>query len=167
MMQIGEFWIAFMVAVLVAAVVAFAGSVLTDIGPWYAQLKKPAWKPPDWAFGPIWTIILALACFATAFAWVAAPQGWGRTLIVLVLGVNCVLHVLWNVYFFKMRRPDKAMTEVIFLWLSILSLIVVLGYYSTLAGLLLIPYIIWVTAAAKLNYDIVRLNAPFGGGNVA
>jgi tryptophan-rich sensory protein len=146
----------------VAIVVAVLGGLLTEIGPWYYNLKKPRWQPPDWAFGPVWTVILAMAAIAAALAWQAAPDSTARTWIFVALLINCVLHVLWSGIFFKLRRPDWAFVEVIFLWLSILSLILVLGYHSFAAGLLLVPYIIWVTIAAKLNYDVKQLNGPFG-----
>jgi tryptophan-rich sensory protein len=145
-----------------AIVVAVAGAVLTEIGPWYDSLKKPGWKPPDWAFGPIWTTIFIMAAFAAALAWEAAPDGGAKTLVVAVLLVNGALNILWNIFFFKMRRPDYALIEVAVFWLSILALIVVLGSYSVTAGWLIVPYIIWVSAASLLNYQIVKLNRPFG-----
>jgi benzodiazapine receptor len=145
-----------------AIVVAVAGAVLTEIGPWYDSLKKPGWKPPDWAFGPIWTTIFIMAAFAAALAWEAAPDGGAQTLVVAVLLINGALNILWNILFFKMRRPDYALIEVAVFWLSILALIVVLGSHSATAGWLIVPYIIWVTAASLLNYQIVKLNGPFG-----
>jgi translocator protein len=145
-----------------AIVVAVAGAVLTEIGPWYDSLKKPGWKPPDWAFGPIWTTIFIMAAFAAALAWEAAPDGGAKTLVIAVLLINGVLNILWNIFFFKMRRPDYALIEVAVFWLSIVALIGVLGSYSTTAGWLIVPYLIWVSAASLLNYQIVKLNRPFG-----
>jgi tryptophan-rich sensory protein len=142
--------------------VAVAGAVLTDISSWYHNLRKPSWKPPDWAFGPIWTVILAMVAIAGALAWQAAGTAGGKPLLAGVLLVNAALHILWNWFFFKLRRPDWALAEVVLLWLSILSMIVVLGRLSTAAGLLLLPYIVWVSVAAFLNYRIVTLNGPFG-----
>jgi translocator protein len=144
-----------------AVVVAVVGGKLTDLTDWYQQLKQPAWKPPDWAFGPIWTVILTLAALSAALGWQAAPDGSARTWMVILLVTNCLLNILWNALFFTLRRPDWAFVEVLLLWVSILALIVVLGASSLLAGLLMVPYIVWVSAAAVLNRHVVILNRPF------
>ena len=150
------------IASAVAIVVAIAGAVLTETGAWYEGLKKPSWKPPDWAFGPVWTTIFVLTVIATALAWVAAEGTGARPLIFWALTINVVLNIAWSGIFFKMRRPDWALIEVAMLWLSILALILVLGSYSTAAGLLMVPYLIWVSIASFLNYRIVQMNKPFG-----
>lgn len=146
----------------VAIVVAVAGGLLTELSPWYDRLKKPSWKPPDWAFGPIWTVILILAAISAALAWDAALDSATRRLILIVLIINSILNIAWSGVFFKMKRPDWALVEVLLLWLSIVALIVVLGQSSRLAGLLMVPYLAWVSTAAFLNYRIVQLNRPFG-----
>jgi benzodiazapine receptor len=143
-------------------IVAVAGGVLTEIGPWYDRLKKPSWQPPNWAFGPIWTVILMLAAVSAALAWQAAPDSSARMAVFAVLLVNSILNIAWSGIFFKMRRPDWALIEVGLLWLSILALILVLGSYSATAGLLMVPYLLWVSIASFLNYRIVQLNKPFG-----
>jgi benzodiazapine receptor len=145
----------------VAVIVAIAGGVLTEIGPWYDGLKKPRWKPPDWAFGPVWTVILILAATSAALAWDAAAGTGGRPAILAVLIVNSILNIAWSGIFFKMKRPDWALIEVAMLWLSIVALIVVLGSHSATAGLLMAPYLVWVSIASFLNYRIVEMNKPF------
>jgi benzodiazapine receptor len=102
-----------------------------------------------------------MAAISAALAWVAAPDSAAKGLILVVLVVNSVLNIAWSGIFFKMRRPDWALIEVALLWLSILALIVVLGRYSTTAGLLMVPYLVWVSIAAFLNYRIVQMNRPF------
>lgn len=149
------------IAAAVAVVVAIAGAVLTEIGPWYDGLRKPAWKPPDWAFGPVWTSIFVLAVIATALAWTAAEGTPARPLIFWTLSINAILNIGWSGIFFKLRRPDWALGEVVLLWFSIVALIVALGSVSTWAGILLIPYLVWVSIASFLNLRIVQLNAPF------
>jgi tryptophan-rich sensory protein len=144
-----------------AIVVAVAGGVLTEIGPWYRNLKKPSWQPPDWAFGPVWTVILVMAAISAALAWEAAPDAGAKTIVFIVLLVNSILNIAWSAIFFKMKRPDWALIEVALLWLSILALILVLGSYSTTAGLLMVPYIVWVSIASFLNFRIVQMNRPF------
>jgi translocator protein len=147
----------------VAVVVAVAGGLATNTGAWYQALKKPAWQPPAWVFGPVWSSIFLLAIIAGALAWRAAPDDAARTLLLILFGINAVVNILWSVLFFTLRRPDWALVEVVFLWLSILSLILAFYPYSPLSSLLLLPYITWVSIAAMLNATIVRLNRPFYG----
>ena len=150
------------VAAAVAIVVAIAGAVLTEIGPWYEGLKKPSWQPPDWAFGPEWTSIFVLTVIATALAWQAAEGTGARPILYWALSVTAVFNIAWSAIFFKLRRPDWALREVVLLWLSVLGIIVALGSVSTWAGILLLPYLLWVSTASFLNLRIVQLNAPFG-----
>ena len=154
------------VAALLALVLAGAGGLLTEIGPWYRQLRKPSWQPPDWAFGPAWTLILGAAAIAGVLAWRGAPDAAGRTHVALLFGANWVLHLLWSPLFFKLKRPDWALAENVLLWLSVLALFIGLRPYSHTASWLFAPYLLWVSFAFWLNWAIVRLNAPFttGGG---
>jgi benzodiazapine receptor len=102
-----------------------------------------------------------LAAISAALAWEAAAATGARPAVLAVLVVNSILNIAWSGIFFKMRRPDWALIEVALLWLSILALIVVLGAQSTMAGLLMVPYLAWVSIASFLNYRIVQLNKPF------
>lgn len=156
-----EFTWALGFSALAAVIVAVAGGVLTEMSPWYHGLRKPSWKPPDWAFGPIWTVILILAAVSAAMAWDAAPTPAARTSVFIALAVNSVLNIAWSGIFFKMRRPDWALIEVALLWLSIVALIWVLGAQSALAGWLMAPYLVWVSVASFLTFRIVQLNKPF------
>jgi benzodiazapine receptor len=136
-----------------AAALLLAGGLATPIGSWYNALRKPSWQPPGWAFGPAWTIILGLAAWSAAIAWTAAPDGAARMAIIILL---------WSPLFFALRRPDWALGEVVFLWASLVALLIGLWPISHFAALLIVPYLLWVSFAAFLNWTIVRLNAPFG-----
>jgi translocator protein len=152
-----------LVAVLVTVLTAGIGGWLTDIGPWYKSLKTPAWKPPDWAFGPIWTTILTLVAFAAAMAWNSAADAPDlQQRILLLFLANAVLNVLWNVCYFTLKRPDWALIEVAFLWLSIAALVVVIWPVNQTASLMLVPYLVWVAIASVLNRAVVKLNPAFG-----
>ena len=142
--------------------VGVLGAMTTDIGPWYQALKVPAWKPPDILFGPAWTTIFALAAISGVIAWRRAETRSQRDWIPVLFAVNAFLNVLWSLLFFRLHRPDWALAEVGFLWLSILVLILVLGRIARPSGWLLAPYLAWVTFATALNLAVVRLNAPFG-----
>ena len=150
------------VAVVITALVLAVGGAMTKIGPWYRNLRKPAWNPPDWIFGPAWTLILGLAAYAGVLAWTHAPDDDARLRIGVLFGVNIILHMAWSPLFFNLRRPDWALIEVPFLWLSIAGLMVGLTPYAPVAVWLLLPYLLWVAFAAFLNFTIVRMNPPFG-----
>ncbi len=153
-----------LVAGAAALVLALGGGLLTDIAPWYKNLKKPRLQPPDWLFGPAWTLILAAWAYSAALAWTAAPDAETRNLVFVAFGVNAVLHFAWSPLFFNLKRPDWALIEIVPFWLSILALILIVAPLSTRAAWLLVPYIAWVSFAAGLNWKIVQLNRPFPTG---
>ena len=139
------------------------GAALTDLGPWYFALRQPPWKPPDPAFGVIWTVIFTLCAISGWLAWRAAETRTLRRRVVQLFGANALLNMLWSALYFKLQRPDWALIEVVFLWLSIVALIVGLWRTSRRASLLLVPYVLWVSVAAALNLATVELNGPFAG----
>jgi translocator protein len=152
------------IAAIAALLVASLGATITDLGPWYGNLVKPSWQPPDWLFGPAWTLIFGLSALSAATAWRDAPSRSARDWVIALFALNGFLNLLWSLLFFRVKRPDWALAEVALLWLSILVLIVFLGRFSRTGSRLLWPYLAWVTFAAALNWRIVSLNAPFGGG---
>jgi translocator protein len=155
-------WTPVMVAAASVAAVAALGGLATDIGPWYASLAQPSWKPPDAAFGAIWTAVYTLTAAAGVFAWRNASTDLVRRRILMLFAANGALNVLWTVLYFALKRPDWALVEVVPLWLSVLALVLVLRPVSRLASSLLLPYLAWVGIAAFLNLETVRLNGPFG-----
>ncbi len=154
-------WKPILIAALCAAAVAALGALMTDLGPWYFNLQKPTWQPPDWLFGPAWTLIFGLCALSGYLAWRNAPNRGGRDGVIALFALNAFLNVLWSGLFFRMRRPDWALPESALLWLSILLMIIVLQRYSKWAAALLVPYLAWVSFATILNWAVVRLNAPF------
>lgn len=148
-------------AFLAIVVVAGLGGAATDLGAWYRGLRQPAWKPPDAWFGPIWSAIYVFVIASIVLTWGAADAAMRRLLLALWFG-NGLLNVLWSVLFFTWRRPDWALLEVGLLWLSTLALVVASARVSRTAAALLVSYLAWVSVAAKLNFDVVALNGPFG-----
>ena len=142
----------------VALLLGVAGGFLTDIGPWYRDLKKPKLNPPNWLFGPAWTIILGLAAWSAIIAWNASDTDDERRLVIVLYGANALLHLLWSPLFFKFKRPDWALVEVTFLWASLVALVIGIAPISRTASHLIWPYLAWVTFATWLNWQIVRLN---------
>lgn len=148
-------------AAIVTILVLGIGGALTTVGPWYRALPKPRWNPPDWLFGPAWTLILGAAAAAGVLAWTGTTDPAAHRLILLLFAANILCHMAWTPIFFNLRRPDWALIEVIFLWASIVALIIGLAPYSPTAPWLMVPYLLWVSFAAFLNWTIVRMNPPF------
>jgi benzodiazapine receptor len=151
-------------AAVAASAVAGLGALSTQLGSWYYRLRKPGWQPPDWLFGPAWTLIFALAALGAVLYWRREGNRDRRLLVLGVFALNGFLNTLWSLLFFRLQRPDWSAYEVGFLWASIVLLIVLLARASRPAAWLLLPYFAWVSFAAILNWKIVELNAPFASG---
>jgi tryptophan-rich sensory protein len=154
-------WRPTLVAATGVTVLAVAGMLLTRLGPWYYGLRKPAWQPPDWLFGPVWTVIFILEAASAVIGWQSSRTAQAATLLISSYVVNGLLNMLWSYFFFFLRRPDYALYEVGFLWLSIVAMMAVLRDQAGAAWIFLVPYLLWVSFAAFLTSTIVRLNAPF------
>lgn len=125
---------------------------------WYAALKKPAWNPPGWVFGPVWTALYTMMAVA---AWLVWRQG-GFTRQHWPLGIflaQLALNALWTPLFFGLHRPGVAFAEIMFLWLAIAWTIVAFWRENRISACMLMPYLAWVGFAAVLNCTLWRLNA--------
>jgi len=136
------------------------GSLATTnaIPTWYRSLAKPSFNPPDWLFGPAWTLLYLLMAVAAFLIW---KQGLNAAGVKLALGAflfQLVLNSLWSVFFFGMRSPLAGLVDIIVLWMAIVATIVLFFRVSSPAGILLLPYLAWVTFAAVLNAVIYCLN---------
>ena len=145
---------------LVSFTAAGLGSIATatSVDGWYQTLARPSWNPPDWVFGPVWTTLFAMMAVAAWLIWRQA----GLRQAAMPLGLffaQLALNVLWSVLFFGLRRPDLAAFEIVLLWLAIAATIVAFWRRSLPAALLMLPYFLWVTFAAMLNFAIARLNS--------
>jgi tryptophan-rich sensory protein len=162
--MIQTFW-AYLGQISIAAgavvLVAMIGGIVTEIGPWYENLHFPTLRPPNWLFGPAWTVIFALTATAGVLAWNDAPDAGARSVLVAIFAVNGLLNLAWSPLFFKLRRPDWAFIEIVPFWASIIVLILYCAGFSPRAAYLLCVYLAWVTFAGWLNWQVVRLNAPF------
>ena len=125
---------------------------------WYKGLAKPSFNPPGWLFGPAWTVLYLLMAVA---AWLVWKQGFGAAGVKLALAVflaQLILNALWSVLFFGLRSPLAGLVDIIVLWVAILATIILFFRVSVTAGVILLPYIAWVSFAAVLNAAILRLN---------
>jgi len=153
-------WLGLAAFITVCFLAAGIGSMATtpSIPTWYAGLAKPAWNPPNWVFGPVWTVLYLSMAVAAWLVW--RQRGW--TSSARPLGLFCaqlVLNVLWSCIFFGLHRPGLAFAEILLLWVFILGTLLLFWQRSVAAGLLLAPYLAWVTFASALNFAIWRLNA--------
>jgi translocator protein len=142
---------------LVLCFAAAAIGSLFPIGPWYESLVKPAWNPPNWLFGPVWTLLYILMAVAAWLVW--RSHGFkGATLPLTMFAVQLALNTGWSWLFFGLHQPGVAFAEIILLWAAILATIVLFWRVKRLAGVLLLPYLLWVSFAAVLNYTVWQLN---------
>lgn len=137
--------------------VAALGSAATipEIPGWYAGLAKPTFNPPNWIFGPVWSLLYALMA-------VAAWRVWRECGLVhramLLFAIQLLLNLAWSWLFFGAHRPDLAVIEVALLDAAVLATLILFWRIDRIAGTLLIPYLAWISFATVLNASIVRLN---------
>lgn len=125
---------------------------------WYQGLAKPAFTPPDWLFGPVWTVLYAMMGVAAWQVW--RDKGFSGAGAALALFVGqVILNGLWSFIFFGLQRPGLAFGEIILLWLAIGATLAAFWRTKPAAGLLLAPYWLWVSFAAVLNFYLWRLNS--------
>jgi benzodiazapine receptor len=148
------------VSVLVCQLAGAVGSffTVTSIDSWYAAVEKPAFNPPSWVFSPVWIILYTLMGISLYLIWEEGLERKEVKVGVFVFGVQLALNILWSILFFGLQSPYYAFIEIILLWLSIFLTIVLFGKISKTASLLLVPYLLWVSFAALLNYQIWVLN---------
>jgi benzodiazapine receptor len=135
-----------------------AGAVFKP-GDWYEGLNHPSWRPPNWLFGAVWTVLYVMIAVSGWLVWETA--GWaGGKVALIVYAVHLILNFAWSAVFFGMRRIDLAFAEVLILWISIVATMALFHAISPLAAYLLIPYLCWASFAAVLNYTVWQLNKP-------
>lgn len=135
------------------------GSIFTakSVGGWYKTLNYPPLNPPGWIFGPVWTILYVLMGISLYLVWTKESVS-GKKIAFWIFGIQLGLNILWSVLFFGFQRPDLAFLEIIFLWILIAANIWIFYGISKTAGWLLVPYLLWVSFAAYLNYNLWKLN---------
>ena len=142
---------------LAACFCAAAGGVVFPPGPWYALLQKPSWTPPGWIFGPVWTALYVLMALAAWLVWSRAGFAGARVALGLFL-LQLVLNAAWSWLFFGLHRPGLALADIVALWILLLATLVVFWRRRPLAGALLVPYLLWVSLASALNWELWRMN---------
>jgi translocator protein len=144
---------------LLCFLAAGLGSIFTllSLESWYAGLAKPSWNPPSWLFGPVWTVLYAMMAVA---GWLVWRRGAPHSRINLRwFAIQLALNVGWSAVFFGLQFPGLAFVEILLLWVAIAATLLTSWRVSRTAGILLAPYLLWVSFAAILNFAIWRLNA--------
>ncbi len=152
-------WIGLIVLLVICFAAAGVGGAVTTpkIPGWYAALAKPSWNPPNWIFGPVWSALYLAMAVA---AWLVWRQGglFDAATPLALFGIQLFLNVLWSCLFFGLQNAGAAMIDILLLWAAIAATMVTFWRRSTVAGILYVPYLAWVTFAVALNFAIWRLN---------
>lgn len=149
----------FSISLAIPLIAGFIGSFFTSssVNAWYTTLNKPSFNPPNWLFAPVWTILFIMIGISFYMAWSKGFSGQKR-LPVTIYSLNLLLNLAWSLLFFGLKAPLIAFIEIIILWIVILINIIVFYRISRTSGILLIPYLLWVSFASILNYFIFHLN---------
>jgi len=148
-------WIAVAVFAALNFVAASSGGLFKP-GVWYTGLNKPSWTPPNWAFPVVWSLLFALNAWAGWMIWEAT--GLSRPEVLALYVGSLLLNAGWSWLFFGRRRMDLALIDVALLWLSLVAVVAVFWSIRPAAALPVLPYLLWVTIAATLNREMIRLN---------
>jgi len=149
-------WLVLILLIAICFAAAGLGGRTTtpSIPNWYAGLVKPSWTPPDWLFGPVWSVLYLSMAVA---AWLVWRKG-NAAVPMIVFGVQLAFNAAWSWLFFGLRNPGLGLIDIVLLWAAIVATTIVFWRRSLAAGLLFVPYLAWVTFAAVLNFAIWRLN---------
>lgn len=143
--------------------VAAIGSVASvQAGSFYAQLVRPAWAPPAEVFGPVWTVLYALMGIAAWLVWRVGGCRAARLALTLFI-VQLAVNALWSWLFFGWRLGGLAFADIVLLWALLVATVIAFWQVRPLAGVLLAPYLLWVSFAAALNYAVWQLNPQLFG----
>jgi tryptophan-rich sensory protein len=154
-------WLSYVVSVLIAQAAGGIGAVATSssIPTWYASIAKPSWNPPNWIFGPVWTLLFTLMGIAAGLVWLKRSSSPIARDALIVYGIQLALNVAWSFLFFGMQSPGTAFSEILLLIIAISVTTVLFWRVSHAAAWLMVPYLAWVVFASALNFTIWRLNS--------
>ncbi len=146
---------------LAACIAAGSTGAAFPPGAWYDGLQKPSWTPPNWLFPVAWTTLYLCIAFAASRVAGVAGSGYAMGFFALQIALN----TLWTPIFFGLRRMGGGMLVLVFLWLAVAATLVAFWRIDLIAGLLFIPYLVWVTVAGALNWAVWRLNPGASGAD--
>lgn len=136
----------------------FAGiATATSVGDWYLQLEKPSFNPPNYLFGPVWSVLYILMGISSYLIYLKKDATL-QTAALIVYGFQLALNISWSFLFFYYQNPAWALADIVILWFTIIIMIYLFWRVDILAGWLQVPYLLWVTFATVLNAAIWWLN---------
>ncbi len=152
----GKGILVFLGALLLVFTVQFFSAYFTQssIATWYQTLNQPSWSPPDWIFAPVWTLLYLMIAFAVFFVW----KKGGSFAAYFFWGLQLFFNFLWSFLFFKLQSPLLGLIDIVLLWVSLGITTILFFRHSVLAGLLFVPYWIWLSYAVALNFMLWKLN---------
>lgn len=148
---------------LVSLLICYGASALgglatsTSVKGWYLGIAKPSWNPPAWVFGPVWFCLFTMMGISLWMIWKHDNPNKKKAMV--LFGVQLVLNVLWSCFFFGLKNPGLACVEIVFLIAAIALTLLSFAKIDKMAGMLLLPYLVWTTFAAFLNGTIWILNS--------
>lgn len=158
-------WLPLIGFVLLCNLIGILGSLFTfsSISEWYVYLQKPFFSPPNWVFGPVWTLLYIMMGVSAYLVWKARSSGSGQTLgannrALSVFAIQLALNCLWSILFFGLKSPMFAFLDIVLLWISIVYVFKLFYPIEKKAAYLLIPYLLWVSFASLLNLAIWVMN---------
>jgi benzodiazapine receptor len=148
-------------SIVICQAAGFLGSLATtpSIATWYKTITKPSFNPPNAIFGPVWITLYLMMGVSLFLVWKRGAAAAGVKAALVLFFVQLALNTLWSILFFGFHQPMWAFFEIIILWLFILLSLIAFWRITLPAGLLMVPYLLWVSFASVLNFAIWRLNA--------
>lgn len=153
--------IKYILSIIGVQLIGFSGSLLTtsSIKGWYTTIAKPSFNPPNWIFGPVWTLLFLLIGVSLGMVLNTPKETKYRKEALIAFAAQLILNVGWSYCFFYLQRPGLAVIEILILVVSIIANIYFAGKVNKTAGWLLVPYLLWVSFATFLNFTIWRINS--------
>ena len=152
--------VALVIVIAICFIAAGLGALFnqSSIAEWYPNLSKPSWTPPNAIFGPVWSALYLMMAVAAWLVWRRVGLS-GAFVPLLLFGLQLACNVAWSGLFFGLRMPGAAFIDIVILWGLIVATLITFWNVSSVAGILLTPYLAWVSFAAALNLAVWRMNA--------
>lgn len=140
------------ISLIIPFIASLIGGLFTNTTGWYNTLEKPWYNPPGWVFGPVWTILYLMMGVALYLVWSSRGD---KKRAYWFFGIQMGLNALWSILFFGLQNPLYAFIEIVVLWVFILMTLLEFYKINKKAGYLFVPYLLWVTFAAFLNFGFI------------